>query len=115
MVGKLVRFTERTRFLSKYRLAGQNASPGSFCTMVQQPQRMHGLVKLGLVGAVTGAVAGTGYAYYKVHEARKNVALEGTQLETVLLKHKPHVAPSRKVSMMLHKKLRAALPVGVSR
>lgn len=100
VVGKLARFT---KFLSKYHLGSQNAIAGStvrFCTMVQQPQpqRMHGLIKLGLVGAATGALAGTGYAYYKVHEARKNVALEGTQLESALLKYKPHVAPSRKVS-----------------
>lgn len=115
VVGKLVRFTERTRFLSKCHLAGQNAVLGSFCTMVQQPQRMHGLIKLGLVSAVTGALAGTGYAYYKVHEARKNVALEGTQLETALLKYKPHVTPSRMVSTTLRKKLHASLSVGVSR
>lgn len=98
MAAKLTRFMQKAKFLSKCYLAGQNGTLGSFCTMVQQPQRTRGLVKLGLIGAVTGAAVGAGYAYYRISEARKNIALEGTQAETVLLKYKPPVTLSRKVS-----------------
>jgi len=96
-VRKLARFTERVKFLSKCYFTSQNGTPG-FCTMVQQPQRTHGLLKLGLIGAATGAAVGASYAYYRISEARKNVALEGTQLDTMLLKYKPPITPSRKVS-----------------
>lgn len=97
-VRKLARFTERAKFLSKCHFASQNGTLGSFCTMVQQPQRTQGLLKLGLIGAATGVAVGAGYAYHKINEARKNIALEGTQLDTELLKYKPPVTPSRKVS-----------------
>lgn len=104
-IRKFARFTDRTRFLNKYYFASQN---GSFCTMVQ-PQRTQGLMKLGLIGAVTGAAIGAGYAYYKIGKARNNIFLEGTQLETVLLEHKPPVTPSRKVFRSRCKKLHVAL------
>lgn len=97
-VRKLARFTERAKFLSKCYFASQNGTLGSFCTMVQQPQRTQGLLKLGLIGAATGVAVGAGYAYHRINEARKNIALEGTQLDTELLKYKPPVTPSRKVS-----------------
>lgn len=66
-------------------------------TMVQQPPMIRSLAKASLIGAVAGVAIGAGYAYYKINQARKNVALEGTQAETVLLKYKPLVAPSRKI------------------
>ncbi|XP_011879923.1 PREDICTED: prostaglandin E synthase 2 [Vollenhovia emeryi] len=78
-------------------LVGRSGGRAPFCTMVQQPQRTHGLAKLGLIGAAAGVAAGAAYAYYRISEARRNIALEGTQLETALLQHKPPVAPSRKV------------------
>jgi len=65
--------------------------------MVQQPQKTQNMVKIGLIGAVTGIVTGGGYAYYKISETRKNISLEGIQRETILLKHKPSITPSRKV------------------
>lgn len=100
-VRKLARFTERAKFLSKCHFASQNGTLGSFCTMVQQPQRTQGLLKFGLIGAATGVAVGAGYAYHKINEARKNIALEGTQLDIELLKYKPPVTPSRKITSPL--------------
>lgn len=74
-----------------------------------QPQKTYGLMKIGLIGAATGIAAGAGYAYYKISEARKNISLEGTQLETVLLEHKPSVTVSRKVFRSLCEKLHVTL------
>ncbi|XP_012527154.1 prostaglandin E synthase 2 [Monomorium pharaonis] len=97
-IRRFAQFTERAKFLNKCYFTSQNGILGSFCTMVQQPQRTRfSLVKLSLIGAVTGTAVGAGYAYHKIKEARKNIALEGTQFETTLLKHKPPVTPSRKV------------------
>ncbi|XP_011632769.1 prostaglandin E synthase 2 [Pogonomyrmex barbatus] len=96
-VRKFARFTEKAKILSKCYYASQNGIAGSFCTMVQQPQKIRSLMKFSLIGVATGTVIGAGYAYYKISEDRKNIALEGTQKETVLLKHKPPVTPSRKV------------------
>lgn len=99
-VHKLARFAQRAKFLNKsYYYANENESLRSFCTMVQQPKTLN-LVKLGLIGATTGVAVGAGYAYYKISEARKNIALEGSQTEYMLLKHKPSVAPSRKVFLV---------------
>lgn len=65
--------------------------------MVQQPQKTQSLIKISLIGAVTGVALGAGYAYHKINKMRQNIALEGTQAETTLLKYKPSVTPSRKV------------------
>lgn len=99
-VRKLSRFAERAKFLNKCYFASQTGVVReSFCTMVQQPQRTYGgLAKLGLIGAATGAAVGAGYAYHRISEARKNIAMEGTQLDAVLLKYKPPVTPSRTVA-----------------
>ncbi|KAL0107823.1 hypothetical protein PUN28_014834 [Cardiocondyla obscurior] len=97
-VCKLGRFTEGVKFFNKFYIASQNGASRSLCTIVQQPQRTRSLLKLGLIGAATGIAVGAGYAYYRISEDRKNIGLEGTQLETVLLKYKPPVAPSRKIA-----------------
>lgn len=75
----------------------ENGNMRSFSTMVQQPPMTRSLVKISLIGAATGVAIGAGYAYYKIDKARENIALEGTQAETVLLKYKPPITPSRKV------------------
>lgn len=101
VVHKIARFAERTKFLNRsYYNANQNESLRSFCTMVQQPKTLN-LVRVSVMGAITGVTVGAGYAYYKINEARKNISLEGAQAETVLLEHKPSIAPSRKVFLMI--------------
>lgn len=87
---------QKVKLLSKSYYPNKNGNLRSVFTLAQQP-KMQGLVKFSIIGGITGAVIGTGYAYYKINEARKNIALEGTQAETVLLKHKPPVVLSRKV------------------
>ncbi|XP_029155298.1 prostaglandin E synthase 2 [Nylanderia fulva] len=95
-VHKLARFIPRTKYLNNNNYyASKNLR--SFCTMVQQPQKAQSLVKIGLLGAVTGVAVGAGYAYHKINKTRENIALEGTQAEVTLLKYKPPVTPSRKV------------------
>ncbi|EFN73810.1 Prostaglandin E synthase 2 [Camponotus floridanus] len=65
---------------------------------MQQPQKTQSLVKIGLIGAVTGVVLGAGYALHEINKTRENIALEGTQAEITLLKYKPPVTPSRKIA-----------------
>lgn len=95
-VHKIARFISRTKYLNNNSYYA-NENLRSFCTMVQQPQKTQSLVKIGLLGAVTGVALGAGYAYHKINKTRENIALEGTQAEVTLLKYKPSVTPSRKV------------------
>ncbi|KAL6429028.1 hypothetical protein ACFW04_008078 [Cataglyphis niger] len=95
-VHKFTRLISRTKFFNNNGYYA-NENLRSFCTMVQQPQKTQSLIKISLIGAVTGVALGAGYAYYKINKMRQNIALEGTQAETTLLKYKPSVTPSRKI------------------
>lgn len=97
---KFARFLQRTQFVSKNYYSSGNGHMRSFCTIVQQPKQLS-ITKLGIIGAAAGAIIGGTYAYYEIGKARKNIDLEGTQQETVLLKHKPPIAPSRKVFLLI--------------
>lgn len=94
---KFARFVQRTMFLNKKYYTKDNGNLRFSSTMVQQPPVTRNLVKVSLIGAAAGVAIGAGYAYYKINRARENIALEGTEKETVLLKYKPLVTPSRKV------------------
>lgn len=99
-IRNLARFMERAKFLNKCYFASQNGILRSFSTngaIVGLSRETQALVKFGLISAATGVAVGAGYAYYRISETRKNIALEGTELDTVLLEHKPPVTPSRKV------------------
>ncbi|XP_029662994.1 prostaglandin E synthase 2 [Formica exsecta] len=95
-VHKFTRLIPRAKFFNNNGYYA-NENLRSFCTMVQQPQKTQSLVKISLIGAVTGVALGAGYAYHKINKIRQNLALEGTQAEITLLKYKPSVTPSRKV------------------
>ncbi|KAG5325291.1 PGES2 synthase, partial [Pseudoatta argentina] len=100
-IRNLARFTERAKFLNKCYFASQNGTLRSFSTngaVIGLSRETQTLVKFGLISTATGVAVGAGYAYYKINETRKNIALEGTELDTVLLEHKPPVTPSRKIA-----------------
>ncbi|KYN32361.1 Prostaglandin E synthase 2 [Trachymyrmex septentrionalis] len=99
-IRNLARFTERAKFLNKCYFASQNGTLRSFSmngAVIGLSREKQALVKFGLISAATGVAVGAGYAYYRINETRKNIALEGTELDTVLLEHKPPVTPSRKI------------------
>ncbi|KAL7290016.1 hypothetical protein TKK_0015746 [Trichogramma kaykai] len=65
-------------------------------TIVEQPKSRNTL-KFGILGIGIGITLGTGYAISKINEARKNLFLEGTEVDVKLLNFKPNVESSRKV------------------
>ncbi|KYN17502.1 PREDICTED: prostaglandin E synthase 2 [Trachymyrmex cornetzi] len=100
-IRNLARFTERAKFLNKCYFTSQNGTLRSFSmngAVIGLSRETQALVKFGLISAATGVAVGAGYAYYRISETRKNIALEGTELDTVLLEHKPPITPSRKIA-----------------
>lgn len=97
---KFARFLQRTRIFNRNYYTSENERIRPFCTIVQQPKTLN-LTKFGIIGAAAGAIVGGAYAYYEIEKARKNINLEGTQQEIVLLKHKPPIAPSREVLVLI--------------
>lgn len=72
----------------------------NFCTYVEQPKSKSSknILKYSLIGAVFGVGIGATYAFKRINTARQRLALEGTELEHKLLKYKPDVKISRRVS-----------------
>jgi len=96
-IRKFIQFAQKAKFINKCYHVNEIGNLRSFCTMVQQPQKTQNIMRIGLIGAVTGIVTGGGYAYYKISETRTNTSLVGTQEEAILLEDKPSITPSRKV------------------
>lgn len=65
--------------------------------MLAQKSKPKSLWKSGLLGAFVGVLGGTGYYWYYVEKARKEISLVGTELEITKLKHKPPVTVNRQV------------------
>ncbi|XP_015186557.1 PREDICTED: prostaglandin E synthase 2 isoform X2 [Polistes dominula] len=67
--------------------------------IISQQPKSRNLLKIGIIGASIGIIAGTGYSFYKISEERKNLSLDGTTSANFIqiLKHKPPITPSRKV------------------
>lgn len=96
MLCKLSRFSKNFKCLKNYDQF--NIKPSTFCTVAQQPKSKN-LLKVGIISASIGIIAGAGYSFYKISEDRKNLSLEGTRIDTTkLLKYKPPITPSRQVT-----------------
>ncbi|XP_046814852.1 prostaglandin E synthase 2 [Vespa crabro] len=99
---KLSRFSRSYKYLKHYDNSNINNRSSLLCTVAQQPKSRN-LLKIGIIGATIGVVAGTGYSFYKISEKRKNLALDGTYVNpTQILKHKPPITPSRKVTFPIN-------------
>ncbi|EFN78959.1 Prostaglandin E synthase 2 [Harpegnathos saltator] len=69
--------------------------------MVQQPKLMN-LTKAVIVGTSIGTVIGGIYAYYNIQKNKKNINLEGTEREMMLLKYMPPIKTSREIVSATH-------------
>lgn len=92
---KSTRFSRN--FLNKIILIRENKSIRSFRTIVQEPKPTRGIIKTSIIGAVVGTTIGIGYAYWKIERDRKNLSLEGSEINVDILKYKPPIEPSRRV------------------
>ncbi|OXU21196.1 hypothetical protein TSAR_011474 [Trichomalopsis sarcophagae] len=88
------KYLQETLFLND--VTSSSSASRSLCTYVQQP-KSRSILKFSLIGAGVGVIAGAGYAISKINDARKKLALEGTEVEVKVLKYKPDVKPSRKI------------------
>lgn len=98
-------FVRKTKYIQES-LNINNVKPNTsifrgLCTYVEQP-KSKGMLKFSLIGAGVGVAVGAGYAFNKINDARKKLALEGSEVEVQLLKHKPDVKPSRRVCSTTH-------------
>lgn len=93
---KLRQFSRSYTFLKNYDHFKTKNRSLFFSTVAQHPKSQN-LLKTGIISASIGIIVGSGYAFHKISEARKNLALEGTSLETKILKYKPPITPSRQV------------------
>lgn len=93
---KFARFLQRTRLFNRNYCMSGNGRVRLFSTIIQQPKILN-FMKFSIISAATGIGLGSAYAYYEIEKDKKNINLEGKVQETVLLKHKPPIAPSRKV------------------
>ncbi|KAK2588313.1 hypothetical protein KPH14_004330 [Odynerus spinipes] len=93
---KLSRFSRGYKYLKNYDHFNISNHPSLFCTVAQQ-QKSRNLLKVSIISASIGVIVGTGYSFYKISEDRKNLALEGTRIDTKILKYKPPITPSRQV------------------
>lgn len=96
---KLSRYSKSCRSLKLNSLVLENSRNREFRTVVQEP-KSRGLLKLSLISGGVGALVGVGYALQKIRRDRENLALDGKEIEIGILKHKPPVQPSRRVSAM---------------
>ncbi|XP_008558692.1 prostaglandin E synthase 2 [Microplitis demolitor] len=92
---KSTRFSRN--FLNKIILIRENKSIRSFRTIVQEPKPTRGIIKTSIIGAVVGTTIGIGYAYWKIERDRKNLSLEGSEINVDILKYKPPIEPSRRI------------------
>ncbi|XP_014607389.1 PREDICTED: prostaglandin E synthase 2 [Polistes canadensis] len=94
---KMSRFSRCYKYLKNYDNLRTNNRSLLFCTIAQQPKSRN-LLKISIIGASIGIIAGAGYSFYKISEKRKNVTLDGMPVNPIqLLKYKPPITPSRKV------------------
>ena len=98
---KLSRYSRACGFVSKNPFVIDGSCNRAFRTVVEQPKKSSGLLKISLIGAGIGALIGTGYSLQKVSRDRQNLALDGKEIEIKTLKHKPPVPASRTVRLSL--------------
>lgn len=106
---KLSRFSGARRFINQNPLVAYKTCNRAFRTVVQQQPKPKGILKISLIGASVGALVGIGYSLQKISRDRKNLALDGKEIEINVLKSKPSVPASRtvftKTSEFLKKKI----------